>query len=237
MTTNTTVREIVVERPGRARVLEGFGLDYCCGGGKALGDACGAKGLEVDAVVQALLESDAAPQPAERNWAEASLPELIDEIMTSHHAYLREAMPRISDFLTKVAGKHGERRPELVQTREAFQGFRQEMEAHLSKEERILFPLVRAMDAKQPTQGFPASVAGPIQCMEAEHEDAGAALELFRRLLNDFVPPDDACGTYRVMLEEMAALEANTHQHVHKENNILFPRAIELERANTEVRW
>jgi regulator of cell morphogenesis and NO signaling len=228
----TTVGELVVERPSRARVFEKLGIDYCCGGKKPLRNAIEERGLDAGTVVAELEQEQAgAAAQAERNWATASLTDLADHIEATHHAYLKGELPRLAQLTHKVASRHGDRRPELVEIYNVFAALKAEMESHMMKEERILFPLCRRLDT---AETLPAShcgsVANPIEVMVREHEDAGDALARIRELSSNYTPPADACNTYRATFDSLRQLEADMHQHVHKENNILFPKAIRAER-------
>lgn len=231
MDTQATVGELVRQSPNRARVFEALKIDYCCGGKLPLVDACSRKGIEIDDVLQQLAscDSDRAEKPAVDADA-MGLTELADHIEQTHHAYLKEELPRL-DFMTeKVARVHGEKEPRLQQVRDAFVALKAELEPHMMKEERILFPMVRQLEASQSKADLHCgSVANPIRQMEHEHDQAGNALAIIREATDDFVPPEWACNTYRAMLDGLAQLEADLHQHIHKENNVLFPKTLELE--------
>ena len=158
--------------------------------------------------------------------------ELCDHIEQTHHAYLRTELPRLGQMIDKVVNAHGASHPKLHEVQRVFAALCAELEPHMFKEERILFPAIRQLEQSAATPSFPfGTVANPINVMEHEHDNAGAALSELRTLTADYVPPDDACNTYRAMLDGLRELETNMHQHVHKENNILFPRAIEHEGA------
>ncbi len=229
--TETTVGQLVADRPARARVFEKLGIDYCCGGKKPLATACEEKRLDLQLVLRELNAADQDRDAAEHDWANKSMTELTRHIETTHHAYLKEELPRL-DFITrKVAAVHGENHPEMVKVREVFVGLKAEMDSHMVKEEMILFPLCRRFEEEKDAAAAShcGSVANPIRVMIAEHDDAGHALEQFRTLTDDYTPPPDACNTFRALVDSLKQLEADMHQHVHKENNILFPRAIEVE--------
>jgi regulator of cell morphogenesis and NO signaling len=225
-----TVGDLVAERPSRARIFERFGIDYCCGGKLSLDQACAKKAVDRDRVLAELAAADAAPAP-ERNWVGVPLAELADHIEATHHAMLKQELPRLSAMTRKVAKVHGADHPELVRVAEIFESFAAEMIAHMGKEERVLFPMIRALErGEAPPPGSPHAMLGPITVMEREHDDAGRAMEQMRELTSGFRPPLGACGTYRATLDGLAQLEADLHIHVHKENSILFPGAAELER-------
>ena len=224
-----TVGQMVTEHPRWARVFEKWGIDYCCGGKKPLPDLCAKKGVELSAVLHDL-EGGNADDAEAPDWSKLSLSKLVDNIITTHHDYLREELPRLNFLIDRVSHVHGEAHPELYEVKAIFDGFRPELEVHMMKEEMILFPLIKELEAASGLPSFHCgSVANPIRMMEAEHDDAGDALTRMRELTDGFTPPEGACNTYRVMLNALAELEVDMHQHVHKENNILFPRAIELE--------
>lgn len=231
VTPSMQVGQLVAERPGRARVFERLGIDYCCGGRRTLSEACLAQGLNVQTVIAELREGDRKSAAVdEAHWAAVPLEELITNILDTHHAYLRRELPRLTEITAKVRGVHGERHPELAEVQETYNALRAELELHMTKEERVLFPMIKAMESSQILEGaHGGSVRNPIRVMQHEHDSAGAALAHLRKLTRDFEPPADGCNTYRAMLHSLAELEADLHQHIHKENNILFPRAMELE--------
>ncbi len=231
-----TVGDMVRERPARSRVFENLKIDYCCGGRLPLAEACAKHQVDVDDVLRQIAVLDAqtdAQHDAAVHADQMSLGELADHIEQTHHAYLRQELPRL-DFMTrKVAAVHGDREPRLREIRSVFIAFQDELLSHMMKEERILFPLIRQIEMKQGAAEFHcSSIAHPIAQMEAEHDMAGQALEQFRTLTDDFTPPHWACNTFRAMFDALGELERDMHQHVHKENNVLFPKAIRMEQHN-----
>ncbi len=225
-----TVGSLVAERPSRARVLERWNIDYCCGGKKPLSVICQEKGLDLNALVRDLLHNDAEVVHEER-WSDYSLETLADHIVSTHHVYLREELPRLSQMAQRLVEAHGSRHPELLEVQSVFEDLREELEMHMYKEEQILFPLCRALqlsDSQPPSHC--GSVNNPIRVMEHEHDNAGNALERLRALTDGYTPPTDACNTYRVFLSSLAEFENDMHLHIHKENNILFPKAIQREK-------
>jgi regulator of cell morphogenesis and NO signaling len=225
-----TVGQLVTERPGRARVFEAFGIDYCCGGKKPLAEAIREKRLDPQTVLRVLETFDEQAPATERDWSKASLTALADHIEQTHHAYLKNELPRLEYLVNKVANRHGSHTPQLVELARVFAAFKLELESHMQKEEVVLFPICRRMDHPvSPQQFHGGSVENPIAVMVREHEDAGDALKRMRELTNDYTPPLDACNTYRALFESLRELEQDMHRHVHKENSILFPKALELE--------
>jgi len=230
-TLERTIGELVAERPARARVFEGFKIDYCCGGKKPLAEACRVKGVDPQIVLGMLAIVDETGISDERDWTTAKITELCDNIESTHHAYLKQELPRLEFMARKVASRHGDHRPELVELRDVFLAMKDEMDSHMIKEERILFPICRKLDkADAAFESHCGSVQNPIRVMIQEHDHAGDALSRMRELTGGFVPPADACNTYRAYFDALAELERDMHRHVHKENSVLFPKAIEAER-------
>ena len=234
-----TVREIALENPASIRVFEAFGIDYCCGGRKPLAEACAAKSLSLEAVVAALEKGDASPKPGEQDWTNKSLSTLAAYIVETHHAYVRRELPRLAELAQRVVNRHGETMPELpkIQTRVA--QITEELTEHLAKEEVILFPYItkleRAASGGTPKpHGCFGTVANPIAMMTQEHDAAGTLLAEMRRLSNDFTPPVGACPTFHAFYRGLHEFEQDLHQHIHLENNVLFPKAIALEEATCE---
>lgn len=232
-----SVGELVVEHPHRSRIFEHLGIDYCCGGKLSLEDACQRKGLDLTSVIETLDQAglDLGGEESRRNPSEMSLTELADHIEAVHHDYLRSELPRLDQLVNKVADAHGERDPRLVQLVGVFTAFREELMMHMRKEEQVLFPIIREFESGSALgASHCGSVANPIQQMEAEHDDAGNALEQMRALTDGYEVPEMACNTLRAMLDALAYLERDMHTHVHKENSILFPRAIRMESELSE---
>lgn len=226
-----TVGEIVAANPRRSVVFERFGIDYCCGGKRPLASACEEKQLEVSVVESEIASVDRQGGEPAVNWQDSSLTELADHIVATHHAYLRENLPRLLALSDKVNAAHGTRDPRYAQLRLHVHAVAEELQSHLLKEERILFPLIRTLDtATEAFRSHCGTVANPIGVMEAEHDGAGGHLGAMRRLTDDFTPAADACNTTRALIAALADLEADLHAHIHKENNVLFPRAIAKER-------
>jgi regulator of cell morphogenesis and NO signaling len=221
-----TVAELAVERPSRARVFERLGLDYCCGGKRPLREACAEAGLDAATVVAMLEATESAGGEAARSWGDAPLGELVDHIVGEHHAYLREELEPLAALVDKVAVAHGATEPALAGVRSTFGELRAELEGHLEQEERVVFPLSRRVgEGARVDAGFLRDAIGEA---EEEHAAVGAALVRLRELTHGYEPPQGACPSWRAMLDRLRTLEADTHEHVHEENNILFPRALAL---------
>lgn len=234
----TTVRELVGHYPAARRVFEEHGIDYCCGGNKSLSAAAEESETDLNELIGEVAEVIGAP-PApgdERNWYEASLTELASHIVERHHNFLKRELPRLETLIARVTNAHGEHHGEMLESlREVYLSLKGELDAHLQKEELVLFPYVTAAEAFRNGAGdrppmHCGTVQNPIVQMECEHENAGGALEELRQLTDDYTLPDDACPSFAALYEGLQQLEADLHNHIHLENNILFPRALALER-------
>jgi len=225
--TTETVGELVAHHPALSRVFEAVGVDYCCGGKRTLDQACQQEGLDPVALVAMLEQAAATDDHAELVDAAAmSLTELADHIEQTHHAYLRRELPRLDALTDKVSTVHGQSDPRLRDVHATLRGLANELMSHMMKEEQVLFPMIRQLETSRELPVFHCgAIENPIRQMELEHHDAGAALERLRSLTDDYTPPDWACNTYRAMLDALAGLERDLHQHIHKEDNVLFPRA------------
>lgn len=234
-TLEKTVREIALENPSSIRVFESLGIDYCCGGKKPLSEACARANLELGHVIELLENAERDTQVSTgEEWTNRALGDLIAHIVGKHHAYVRQETPRIQALLIKVTGKHGEAHPELAQISQLFSAVGQELSMHMMKEEQVLFPYIdgmeRAIGSGEPVPaGCFGTVKRPIANMIAEHDDAGALLASIRSLSNSYSAPAGACPSFLALYRGLEEFERDLHRHVHLENNILFPRAIELE--------
>lgn len=229
-----TVRELAVEVPNATRVFERLGIDYCCGGKKSLEDACHAARLPVDEVLKELETSVQTRSQAEFELPSGSLHELISHIVKTHHRFTREEIVRLQALLEKVCSVHGKNHPELFVIQEVFRGLAQELSLHLMKEENVLFPYIVRMEEAvlQNDPVLPApfgSVQNPVRMMMQEHDGAGEALRRIRAASNNFGHPADACISFQTLYQALQAFEADLHLHIHLENNILFPRALQME--------
>jgi regulator of cell morphogenesis and NO signaling len=231
-----TVRQIALESSNATRIFEHFGIDYCCGGNQPLERACQAAKVNFEQVLDALelAGQSAEATQANRDWRQASLSDLIAHIERKHHTYVRTELERLGPLFDKVCGVHGKNHPELLEARSIFDDLRQELTLHLMKEEKVLFPhIVRMEEARlqKETVAPPpfGTVRHPIAMMELEHDSAGDALRSLRALTAGFTAPEEACVSYKALYRALAEFEADLHQHIHLENNILFPRASALE--------
>jgi regulator of cell morphogenesis and NO signaling len=238
MTVEKTVRELALENPAATRVFEKLGIDYCCGGNKSLEEACRAANLSMDAVIDSLEMADhsARAVQADHTWQTEPMTDLISHIKTTHHKYTREEMARLAPLFDKVCSVHGQNHPELQQVRASFRGLVQELTTHMMKEEMVLFPYIVRMEEafiqKEAVLPSPfGSVQNPVSMMEHEHDSAGNALRAMREASSGYTVPPKACISYQTLYKALVDFEADLHQHIHLENNILFPRAIAMEKA------
>jgi len=233
-----TVGELAAENPAVTRTFERFGIDYCCGGNQSLGEACNRAGASIDQVLDSIEmdnESSRARQ-VNNDWQREPLSVLIAHIQNTHHKFTREETARLTALLQKVVSVHGKNHSELAGIQITFAALAQELATHLMKEEMVLFPYVIRMEEaviqKEPVVPAPfGTVANPVAMMEHEHDSAGSALRAMRQASNGYVAPADACVSYQTLYKALAAFEADLHQHIHLENNILFPRAIAMEKG------
>ncbi len=235
-TGETRVSQIALSDPAARQVLEEAGIDYCCGGAKSLGDACLQAQIRPEEILERLQQNRQMAAPDETEWTRADLSELTSHIRERHHGYVRNAVPRVRSLLVKVRAKHVEKHPEVEEVVWLFEAVAREMLAHMQKEEQILFPYIDrlAQAAREKTSvetPFFQTVANPIYMMMREHDSAGELVRKIRLATGNYSVPDDACTTFRATYQELRQFEEDLHLHVHLENNILFPRAAELEAA------
>ena len=236
ITPTTTLADIVNDHPDLARELERRSLDYCCGGHRTLGEACEGVGLDPEATAAELAHVTTEP-PAP--WADLAPDALVEHLEATHHRYLHDELPRLGALVEKVHGVHGQRHPELADVRATYAELRADLEPHLMKEERVLFPMIRELAAAGdgPSPAFHCgSLANPISVMLGEHDRAGELLERLRSATQGYTLPDDACASYAALYAGLEHLEADTHLHVHKENNVLFPAVVALDAAGSTAR-
>jgi regulator of cell morphogenesis and NO signaling len=233
-----TVREIVQQHPAAVPVFEALGIDYCCGGNKSLEDACRRSNVSVDSVLSDLAGALAVrPAKDDTQWMNSSLGELADYVVQQHHAYARRELTRLNALSEKVFLRHGNGHPELEHIRDLVNALADELLIHMLKEEHVLFPRLKIMEAAAASgtahaPSFFGSMINPIRYMMEDHDDAGELLRSLRAQTHDYLPPVGACMSYQALYQGLADLERDLHQHIHLENNILFPRAIEFEKAN-----
>jgi regulator of cell morphogenesis and NO signaling len=233
-TLDMTIRDIVANDFRTAAVFQRHGIDFCCKGNRSIQDACRTIDASADEVLREIAATTATPPAVNVRSNSWDLSTLVSYIVGNHHAFVHQSMPILLDRTRKVAAVHGRDHPELVEVSRLFGEIAQELTSHMLKEEQILFPYI--VDMERASHGADrlaappfATVRRPIRMMEAEHEAAGDVMARIRSLTSDYAIPDGACTTYRVCLQELEAFERDLHEHVHLENNILFPKAAALE--------
>jgi regulator of cell morphogenesis and NO signaling len=243
VTTTNTVRELAVTIPGATRIFEQLGIDYCCGGNRTLTAACEKSKVPVKEVVERLEAAAYSVNPGDkvRDWQTESLVSLSAYIIDTHHFYTKQELARMEKLLDKVCSRHGENHLELFALRSAFQHLKQDLIPHMLKEEQVLFPYIARMEEAVMEQRtvpppFFVTVRNPVRMMTAEHDTAGDLLAEMRRLTSGYALPSDACISFQALYQALQEFEADLHQHVHLENNILFPRAVEMESIAEPVR-
>jgi regulator of cell morphogenesis and NO signaling len=232
----TQVKDIALSNPAARQILENAGLDYCCGGGQSLQNACLHADISAEEILNRLRENSKHVNPDEANWTSAPLCDLTRHIRERHHRYVREAISRVQPLLDKVEVQHGKNHSEIAHIRRLFTEVGRDMIMHMQKEEQILFPYIDALEQAASTHSsveppFFQTIRNPIQAMMKEHDAAGELVRQIRQASSDYTVPADACTSYEALYQDLKEFEADLHMHVHLENNILFPRCVELETA------
>src|SRR5687767_174234 len=231
---NRTVGELAVEVPNSIRIFEAWKIDYCCGGQTPLADACANAGKSLEAFAMALETVTDVPDNAARDWSFDTLTTMARDIVSTYHTYTRQELQTLDPLARKVLGVHGHRRAELSEVVALLDALRDDMLPHMLKEEQVLFPYVtemeQAIEGRRPAPTpFFGTVKNPVRKMMAEHDRVGELLASLRTVTSDFTPPEDACFSYRELYRRFAEFESRTHEHIHIENNLYFPRAVALE--------
>src|SRR5579872_428724 len=234
ISSETKVKDIALSNPAARQVLEDAGLDYCCGGDKSLHESCLHAGTSAEEILGRLRENTQNAGPDDLNWIAAPLSELTRHIREKHHRYVREAVPRTQALLEKVTARHGQNHSEVIDIGRLFAEVGKEMIMHMQKEEQILFPYIdaleRAVNAHNSVEPpFFQTVKNPVHVMMEEHDAAGELVRQIRSLSANYTAPADACTTFKALYGALKEFETDLHQHVHLENNVLFPRAVEME--------
>ncbi len=239
--TTQTVGDIVRQYPAAVPVFEAFGIDYCCGGNKSLEEACAKENVSLNLVLSDLASALVArPGPDEQHWMTSSLAELSTYIVEKHHAYAKSELPRLVTLAAKVQARHANMYPELHKVRELVDTMNSETCTHMLKEEQVLFPRLKVVEeavhagiAAPPA--FFGALINPIRHMLSDHDDTGVLLSSLRSLTRGYTLPEGACMSYQALYRGLEAIEKDLRQHIHLENNILFPRALELEKTTVDA--
>jgi regulator of cell morphogenesis and NO signaling len=234
-TATRTVREIALEAPATTRIFEEFHIDYCCGGRKPLAEACAAVGVD-PAILQKRIDEVLASKNVNAKYQPENVApsELIGYILATHHVFTVEETTRLSPLMEKVARKHGEAHPELLEVREVFTHLVESLIPHMQKEENVLFPYIQQLEMAVNSGSAPpmphfGTVENPVRMMMRDHEGDGLRLSRIRQLTNHFTAPEGACPSFTALYAGLQDLERDLHRHIHLENNVLFPAAVELE--------
>lgn len=230
-----TIGEMVTKDYRKAQVFKSFGIDFCCGGKKTLTEVCAKKGIDTESLQKALELLKEAPVTSDNDYNKWNPGFLTDYIINTHHQYVKDNTTFILELANKVASAHGAQHPETIRVAEIFAKVASDLTLHLMKEEKVLFPFIKEMSDVQDKAGRLSesafgAVANPIQMMESEHEEAGEALQTIRELTGNFTLPAGACNSYTILYKKLDEYENDLHKHVHLENNILFPKALALEK-------
>jgi len=222
-----SLASIVTTHHETVAVLEKYHLDFCCKGKRTLLQACTEKGLTVEDIIQELEASVCTTGKTNMPVAGMDAAQLIGHILLYHHFYVRQSMPAIEEHLMKVAAKHGDRFTYMKNVLELFTQLKREMSQHMQKEEMILFPRIKEVESfskyAQQQAWEQSYIYNPVCVIENEHDEAGFAMEQIRLLTGNYTAPAEACTTFKVVMDELRIFEEDLHQHVHLENNILFP--------------
>lgn len=229
-----TVADLVTENIKTAHIFRKYGIDFCCGGGLPVKQAAAKARIdymelekELLGVKNIILEAD--------NYSDRELDELADHIVNVHHSYIMENIPVIIGYASRVVQVHAADYPELIQIQRLFSEVSIDLTGHLKKEENVVFPFIKTLtDARRSGKELekPAfdTLENPVKIMEEDHEDAGMVFKKIKALSNNFIPPAGACNTYKAFYSKLEEFEKDLHHHVHLENNILFPKALKLEK-------
>ena len=231
--TTKTVREIALEWPGTTRVFEEYKIDYCCGGRKSIEEACSNAGADPAEVIKKI-DIALAENGTDKSWKDARLTDIVEHILSTHHVFTKTELTNLQPLMDKVARVHGDNHPELIELKEEFESLFASLMPHMGKEEIMLFPYICDMELRAEKGWTPkmppfGTVRHPVQVMMSEHDTDGDTLKRMRRLSNDYTTPPDACPSFTGLYHRLEELERDLHRHIHLENNVLFPSAVELE--------
>ncbi|RAK17011.1 regulator of cell morphogenesis and NO signaling [Anoxybacillus vitaminiphilus] len=225
-TEQSIIGEIVTAFPKASDLFKAYKIDFCCGGNRPLGETLKEKNLPVDEILQQLNEEYAkTAEKIDKNWSQVSYSELINHIVQTHHRYLAEELPQLSPYVTKVLRVHGAEHPHLAKIHKLFNELKTELEQHTLKEETKAFPLILQFE-QNPTNENEEAMKQVIRELVTEHDTAGNIIKEIREITSDFTPPQEACRTYQLVYKRLEALETDLFEHIHLENNILFPRVL-----------
>ncbi len=231
-----TVGDLAVAIPGATRVFEALGIDYCCGGNRTLDEVCRISNLAVENVMRSLTQTEPSIPANEQtqDWQQTSLTALFTYIVDNHHVFTRKELTRLEALINKVCSVHGQNHPELLKLRRLFKTIHEDLLPHMLKEEEVLFPYIEQLEkailnTQSVERPFFGTVQNPVRMMMFEHETVGEILGEMRQVTGNYRVPPEGCISYKTLYQAMQDFEYDLHQHIHLENNLLFPRAIEIE--------
>lgn len=229
-----SIGELALEVPIAISILEKWQIDYCCKGGRSIAEACNEAGVTVTDLMKEIGEGRSTDET--RQWQNETLAALKTYIVDIHHAFTRDIMETVRQLADKVAMRHGPRHPEVMGVQKIVHDMYGDLIPHMLKEEQVLFPYIEQMEAaigrgEEPPTPFFGTVRNPVRMMMAEHDAVGGMLAELRRVTNDYRLPEDACLSFRALYERLTDIEQDLHQHIHLENNLLFPRAASMEES------
>lgn len=233
---NMTLGQIASNYQDASDIFIKYGIDYCCGGKRNFTEACRSHGLDPDTVGKEIIEHESPSRKLDDKLDNFSIPQIISHILEYHHAYVRSKREKLTLLAKKVAAVHSERHPELVGVAQLTENLFDELEVHMRKEEEVLFPAILALVSHQ-EDGTPipqtrfGSIANPIGAMERDHMQTGGELFDLKGMTDDFRVPEEGCISFKELYDGLRDMQANTFEHVHLENNVLFPRALALEQT------
>lgn len=233
LTIQSEVRSFATQNPQHAiKTFKKFGIDFCCGGEKSLRLVCSQKGLDPNKIFDQLNQSSANETlPIQKDWDSLNLQELIENILVNHHLHMKDVLPELTQTMKKALKAHGLKHPELHELSKTLQALRDDLEPHMLREEAVLFPIIQKLENEgSPTENILKQIHNLIQIMTEQHEDLGNLLKIMRELTNNYSVPDDACNTFIHLYKELEALENDLFIHTHKENNILFPKVLNIQK-------
>ncbi len=231
-TKEASIGELVAKDLRKAEVFKKFNIDFCCGGKKTLSQVCNDKQINIKEVETELEKLDSTTESVSQNYNDWSLDFLVDFIINTHHKYVKNSLPLLLEYTSKVAKVHGKEHLEVIAIYDLFKEASDELNSHMMKEENVLFPYIKQLvnEKNSVNEGCSfGTVKNPIRMMEHEHDVVGNIFKTIRELSNDYTPPEDACTTYKLSYKKLEEFENDLHQHIHLENNILFPKSIKLE--------
>lgn len=221
---NSNIGNLVAKAPEYAKIFEKLGLDYCCKGNRTLKESCDEKKLQVVEVLETLRQLSISDVPM--NWDQMTIREIVEHIVDTYHIYSKQELPRISQLIEKINTKHGQRYPYISDLQNIFEQMKKSLLEHMEEEEMVVFPLL--INLERHKESYKEEVKKHLGSLDNDHLETGDALDRIKKLTNDYAPPLNACTTHIVMLNSLERLERNLHEHIHKENQILFPRAMSM---------